>query len=153
MHANDRQIFFLRRDPVRDIQLSQWLALAYGIERRPHIQPFEEAIGPGLHHRHVALVIGDATDRLNTSCQHPFGDFGDAHTEVLLHARTDRYFAVIFSRAGIHWYQLHIHERRLARLVKFGSGNHRIMPVENFLGTACIAGCHSVGRVGIDHIG
>ena len=101
LHAPQRQEFFLRGDPVGDVEFHQRLALGHTIERRTHMQALHKAGRARLHDRLIALVVGDASDGGYLRRQHAFGDNRSAHAEVLLDTRTDGDLARIGIAVGI----------------------------------------------------
>src|SRR5439155_20030875 len=60
-----RQILFLRGNPIGNVELGQRLSLTHRVERRTHIESFQETVASRLHDRNIALVIGDAADCLH----------------------------------------------------------------------------------------
>src|SRR5439155_12097112 len=84
-----RQVLFLCGHPIGDVQLREWLALVHRVEWRTYVKARQIAVGPRLHERNIALVIGHAAYGLDRRAERALLDLSGAHTEVLLHAGTD----------------------------------------------------------------
>jgi hypothetical protein len=132
--APDGQVLLLRRDPLGQVELGEGLTGTHAVERRAHVQLLDVAHRPGLHHRLVALVPGNAADRADHGPQRTLNDLGRAHAEVLLDARAHRDRALIVAAgAAIDRHQHHVHEGRLRRRVEAFAGHHGVVVVEDGL--------------------
>ncbi|XHO06997.1 hypothetical protein ACEQUB_p00243 (plasmid) [Ralstonia syzygii] len=131
--VRDRQIFFLGGDPVGRIQRHQCLAPADRLQRRTNRDVLHERTGTGLDDLHAALVHGDIARRLQHGAQASQPGLGRADTQVLSNAAVDGDAAAASLPVRVDRHELHVHERRLARLVETLARHHRVVPVQHLL--------------------
>ena len=107
------------------------------------IGSLHEAASAGLHDRHLPGVVSECAGDVRLGFEHADLRFGRSNAEILHELRIDadapRSGTV---STGAFRDQLHVHERRLARLVEALIRHHRIVPVEHFL-----AACSRCGAV------
>jgi hypothetical protein len=135
-----QQVLLLRRSPVGREQLDERLTLFDRVERRSRMQLLDETTRARLHDEDPALVPNHAADRFDAALEAPASGFGGAHAQVLCNPRVDRDAARAALLVRVLRDEVHVHERRLARLVEALLRNHRVVPVENLSVRGILAG-------------
>ncbi len=129
--GSNRQILRLGAAPGRNQQIGDGRACAHHIARRAGVDPLHEARGAGLNDSDVALVEVEGSGGVEALGEDAALDARQTNAQTLKRPRIDG-DARTRCRAfvGVAGNELHIHERRLARLVEVLLGLHRVVPVE-----------------------
>jgi hypothetical protein len=80
-----RQIFFLRGQPLRRENVSERLTATNDLQRRLHMQSRDVALDTSLHDFEQMLIERDAPDCSELRSQYGLLDFRESHAEVLRH--------------------------------------------------------------------
>ncbi|OHB41474.1 MAG: hypothetical protein A2882_02385 [Phenylobacterium sp. RIFCSPHIGHO2_01_FULL_70_10] len=129
--APHRQELALGACPFRDQQVGQRRACAHHVAGRAAVDALHEAGRLRLHDGHVALVEVDDPGCGHSARQSAALDGRGPHTEVLDLGGVDLDAARARRLVRVFRDQLHVHERRLARLVEVLAGDHGVVPVEH----------------------
>ncbi len=110
------------------------------------MQLLDKAPGARLHDEHRALVPRNAARSLDAALDRSRRRRRRAHAEVLRDARIDDHGAVAARLVRVLRHELHVHERRFARLVEMLLRDHRVEPVEDLSARGILCGCGSFVR-------
>ena len=133
-HARDRQVLFLGRHPVRDVDLGQRRTGRHAVQCGPNVELLHEAHRPRADHDLIALVPGHVARHREACIQGALSHLCRAKAQALLDARAHRHCAGVGTRARtarVARHQHHVHEGRFARSLEVLAGHHGVVVVQD----------------------
>jgi hypothetical protein len=93
-------------------------------------RPLNKAVASGLDNRHLAIIELHVGDGAHGARKAATLDLGGAHSQVLANSRVNLDAGAVTLLIRVFRDQLHVHERRLSRLVETLIRHHRVVPIQ-----------------------